>query len=146
MAFLPFTVSALKVEFLADPLSMGYSPFMSAMDENSLVDLVNGKRGGGAFQVMRDPVQPEALFAQVDPTDFAALNSLGLAQLLTVMSLQVLDLNASNILAILNGIFPTGVTTRANFATFSTREGSRAEVLWGPGVYVTVNQVNQALH
>ena len=38
-----------------------------------------------------------------------------------------------------------GTITNANVIARTTRQGSRAEVLWGPGAFVTLNQISCAL-
>jgi hypothetical protein len=146
MAAVPFTIALLKAELTTDPASLGYAPFVTNQDDNALSDLLNTARGGGGFQVARDPVGGDELFEQVDPTDFSVLTTTQLAQLQVLLTLRRLDMRRPAIRTILAGIFPTGAATRAAFTAFLTRNGSRAEVLWGPGKIVTTNEIDQALH
>ena len=140
-----FTISALNIELTTDPVSLGYAPHISTGDQNALADLLNVPRGGGAFQVNRDPVRPDEIFAQIDATDFSLLTTTQLSQLQVVMGLPRVDLRVANIRTMLAGMFLAGSPTRANFTAFVTRNGSRAEVLWNPGKVVTINEIDLAL-
>jgi hypothetical protein len=146
MAAVPFTIPLLKTELTTDPAVLGYAPFVTNKDDNGLSDLINASRGGGAFQVARDPIGGDELFAQVDPTDFSVLTTTQLAQLQVLLTLRRIDMRLPAMRTILAGVFPTGATTRAAITAFLTRNGSRAEVLWGPGKVVTTNEIDQALH
>lgn len=142
----PFSNAALKTELLTDPASLGYAPHITAGDDNGLADLINMARSGGAYLVNRDPVTPGRLFAQIDPTEYAGLTTTNLQRLATAFAVPTLDLSVSNVLGILTGVFPNGSLTNQAIVTLSKRAGSRAEVLWGPGVIVNANIINTALH
>lgn len=140
-----FTISALRNELRNDPLSLGYGPAIASGDQNTLFSLVNMIRRGGAFQVDRDPVRPEVLFSEVTPEDFAAMTTTELARLQVLMVLPQIDLADGSTKTIVDSLFANGAVTRQNVTILKQRDGSRAEVLWGKGIIVTVNQIDQAL-
>ncbi len=145
MAATVFTVSALAVELDTDPASLGYAPAILAGDQNTLFTLVNTPQPGGGFQVNRDPVPPEEVFGAVDPVDYVAMTTTELARLQVIMTLPTVNLADESTKTIVDELFTNGSTTRLNIATLQKRNGSRAEVLWGEGTIVTVNQIDQAL-
>lgn len=140
----PFTIALLQAELFTDPVQLGYGPFLTAGDDNALTDIVNLVRVGLSYQVNSDPVSPSQLFAALDPTDFSVLTTTDLARLQAVLTTPSLNLALSNIQTMVKGVFPLGPTTQATIAALALRQGSRAEVLWGPHTVVTPNQVFQA--
>lgn len=139
-----FSIPALHDELFTDPASLGYEP--GGGDENGLADLLNQRHPAGAYQVDRDPVTVEDVFSLVTPEDFAALTATKLAQLQAIFTLPTLDLAADNVRQNLAGIFGSNSATQQAILALQKRAGSRAEVLWGKGAYVTTNQVSQAIH
>ena len=140
-----FSVSALQSELFLDPVRIGYAPWISAGDHNGVYDLVNRPTSGGAFQVNRDPVVPEIMFGEMDPADFEAMTTTQLARLQVLMVLPSINLADTSTKAIVDGLFANGSVTRQQLSLLQKREGSRAEVLWGEGCIVTLNQIAQAL-
>lgn len=137
-----YSNAALKSELLTDPIGIGYATALANGDDNTLADMLNIKRDGGGFQVNRDPVTPGDVFAQITPTDYAALTSTNLQRLATAFTVPELDLAVSNVVEMLTGVFENGSTTNQAIILLSKRQGSRAEVLWGPGIVITANMVN----
>jgi len=140
-----YNTSALIVELMNDSASIGYAPFIVTRDSNSLSDLLNIARSGGSFLVNRAPVSPSTVFNNIHPDDFSTLNTTDLARLQTIFSLEEVDLSVSASFEKLTAIFSPGAPTLLTLTTLKTREGSRAEVLWGPGTIVTPNEVSEAL-
>lgn len=140
-----FSISALQTELLTDFAKLGYAPFVSTHDLNSLSDLLNILHNEGGFLVARAPVQPSTIFDAIDAVDFKTLTVTDLTRLQTVLSLETIDLNVSATFAKIADIFQLGNTTLNAMTTLRTRPGSRAEVLWGPGKIVHPNEVSEAL-
>lgn len=140
-----FSIDALRSELQLDPERIGYAPAVAAADHNTLFALINMTRSGGGFQVDRDPVVPDRLFGEIEPADFEAMTVTELARLQVLMTLPAIDLADVSTRAIVDGLFATGAVTRQKVAILQKREGSRAEVLWGKGFIVTLNQIAQAL-
>ena len=142
----PFTIDELKKELQSDPNNLGFASAITAGDENAVADLLNAKRSGGGYQVDRDPVTPSEVFAAMDPGDFALLTTTDLARLQVILSVPRIDLTVSSIQTMVTNVFTLGAVSRQSLVLLQKREGSRAEVLWGPGTVVTTNQVDAALH
>ncbi len=140
----PFSIAALHAELVTDPAGLGY--VLDSGDQNALADLLNVWRPGGSYQVDRDPVTVSQVFSVVAPDDFAALTSTQLAQLQTIFTLPTVNLAVGNVRDNLAGIFGTNSVTQQAILALQKREGSRAEALWGKGAFVTVNEIDQALH
>ena len=141
----PFSISALHTELFTDPASLGYGPSIPG-DENTLADLLNVVRAGGAYQVDRDPVQVADVFAVVAPEDFARLTTTNLAQLQAIFTLPTIALALSNVRENLAGIFGSNSPTQQALVVLQKRQGSRAEALWGKGMIISTNQVDQAIY
>lgn len=140
-----FTIAALRAELLTDPAQLGYAGAVSEGDQNELVLLVNMARAGGGYQVNRAPVTPSEVFASIDSDDFLTLTTTDLARLQVILTVPRIDLSAGRIRAMVANVFQTGSATRQELAALQMREGSRAEVLWGAGKIVTLNEIDQAL-
>lgn len=140
-----FSLAALASELRNDPAVLGYAPAVTSGDENTLVTLINEARASGEYQQDRDPVTPDQVFAQVNPTEFLLVTATGLARLQTMFALPVLDLASTNVKTMLDDVFPNGGPTRQALAVLQKRAGSRAELLFGRGYVVTQNQIGQAL-
>lgn len=139
------SIAAITTELQTDPARLGYAPAMAAGDHNTLFGLLNSQRAGGGFLVNRDPVVPEKLFAEIEPADFEAMTVTELTRLQVLMTLPRIDLADVSTKAIVDGLFVNGALTRQNVAVLQKRAGSRAEVLFGEGTIVTLNQIAQAL-
>lgn len=139
-----FSIKALHDEIFTDPAHLGYDP--TAGDENALADALNLIRPGGGYQVPRDPVTVSDVFSLIAPDDFAALTTTKLAQLQAVFTLPTVDLAVPNVRDNLAGIFGTNSPTQHALLAYQYRQGSRAEVLWGKGTIISVNQIDQAVH
>lgn len=143
-SFVAFSIAGLHTELVTDPLSLGYAAIGGNQNQNGVADLLNIQHSGGGWQVARSPVTPADAFLLIDATEFASLTTTNLSRLLCILALPLIDFRQTNIQDICANIFPPGGPTRANFVNFITRDGSRAEVLWGPGKVITTNEINQA--
>lgn len=142
-------ISALKVELLTDPKSVGYSASVTVGDLNRLADLLNTRGLGGVSDVV----------------SVGTLNAFDLQQL--VVGSEYLNLTqpqrdlwnmvittAINGIAVSNtlikgqitAVWSAGTTTRTNLVSAQTRAASRAEILGGEGVVADTGVIYQALH
>ncbi len=137
---------ALKSELTADPLTLGYAPFVSGGNDTALVGLLNAVGAGANFAIFNPSIGLATLIANIAPADFAALTALQLQQLQLLLAVGQLDLTQSNIRAIVTAIFAGSTTATKNAMTaLAKRQGSRCEVLFGAGSSVSTRDIAVAL-
>lgn len=143
-------LSALRVEVLTDPASIGYASHVSAGNFNAITGLINSIPANSnaalsaitigtvfSFQLQQAVVASEYINLTAPQRDLwnAAL------------------VGAVNGIAISNTVFrgqiavvwSAGTTTRTNLALLQARRCSRAEALFGEGEGADVNQVGKAV-
>lgn len=140
----PAQVAQLKSELATDPQALGYAAAFAAGDHGTPASLINLVRAGAAYQVDRELIPAHMLFASVDATEFAALTTLQLTQLSAILASGQIDLSKANIRTMLSAIFPSGGPTRTALIALAKRQGSRAEVLFGPGTTLSNQHISQA--
>lgn len=131
------SVDLLKQELLADPKQLGYASLIAKGEDQSLADVVNKV---GADDVP-SPVVLSDSFAQFD---YDELDSLGPARIAVFVSM--IQSRAAVKQLDVDAVLPADKcpNTRAAIPP-STRKGSRAEVLFGPGAVVSHIDVAIAL-
>ena len=152
-------LAALKVELATDPKGLGLTQY-TEKDSGIPAALLNDRNGKGAGPVPNDALNGSAILANIDPDEYINLGHadpvLGQGDPLDIQRLHVLltlgsiggsgiALGYAKALAIFTKLL--GVTmpkTAANLQALSTRQGSRAEVLFGTGVSVSPEQVAAA--
>jgi 2-keto-3-deoxy-6-phosphogluconate aldolase len=142
-----FSIGALASEVQQDPAAIGYGSVVHADDCARVAAAINLTRAGGAFSVIAPSLAATAIQACLDPTEFATLSATQLSQLTVLLSGGVVNTSSPNVRAIALGIFsPSGSfpNTRAALTAVASRQGSRAEVLWGPGTVISAQQIAQA--
>jgi hypothetical protein len=142
-------LATLKAEINTDPAGRGYA----AVRENreAVAALVN--EFIASVQINRALVDAWEVTALIDPTDFSALTQLSVSRLSALLSAGKLAASATNIRTMLvgtgaapsSGIFGNGSTTKTNLLALLTRNGSRAEALFGENTRVTSDDVSRAL-
>jgi hypothetical protein len=137
-----FSIEALHAELFTDPMGLGYNT--SGDDDNAPSAMLNTIREGEAYLVDRDPVPTTEVFSLAAPDDFSALTDTQLARLQAIFTLQTINLADDNVRTNLANIFGNNSPTQHAIVAFRKRQGSRAEVLWGPGTVVMSDQVKQA--
>lgn len=150
---------ALKTEIQADPMALGYAPYVAAGNDIAIADLLNALTGPGAAAISRQSITRGAFIDGIIPgtdqlssgvstsnTPFTQaqkdrwtfrFNGLGSGD-------PVIKLDARK-MGMLNQIVNEGIMTQAQIDAFTKRTGSRAEVLWGEGVTITANDVARAV-
>lgn len=149
--------AALKSELQTDPNAYGYA----ATNGNDVAkaDLLNLARA--AITIRRSDVPAKDLWEAIDVGDYTALQANPTATQLslerrylawmtglpTFGTVRILNDDGSNgpVAANLLAMFPAGSTTRARIVALASRNGSRAEQLFGQGVVVTAQDVGKAL-
>jgi hypothetical protein len=140
---MPLDLSALKAELDTDPLALGYAALVTAGDDPAICEILNAATGEGVGAVaMTDRTKGEFLLA-------VAPAVLGLASLSDTLqrkwdrmlglltATDTVEVGHPGVSALLDVAVIDGVLTADQKAAILTRPGSRAEVLFGPGVTVT---------
>lgn len=151
--------AALKTELNTDPTALGYAAPRTAGDDVTLAGIVNLLRA--TIQIRRADISASEIANAIDVADYTALpGSPTAAQLsserrflawitgiLTVGSVRLLNDDGTNAPAITNfqAMFPAGSATRTRLLALASRNGSRAEQLFGAGTVITSADVAKAL-
>jgi hypothetical protein len=156
--------TALKTELETDPIGYGYAPFYAAGDNGALADMLNlvrdGTNGGPAISIRKSDVASKDIWEAIAIDDFPALpanpnntqlsterRSLSwLEGLANIQTIRLLNNDGSNtpVIANLQGIFPAGTGTRNRLIALASRNGSRAEQLFGANVRLTNEDIAKA--
>lgn len=164
MALTPAQYQTLKTELLTDPRGYGYAPLRTSGSDNALADLLNlvrdGTNTGPAIPIRRVDVLSKELWEAIDVGDMTALpGSPTAAQLSTerrqlawltglpaIPRIRLLNDDGSNTPAVTNllAIFPVS-GTRTRITALASRNGSRAEELFGRDTRITDTDVAIAL-
>jgi hypothetical protein len=155
---------ALKAELETDPVGYGYAPFYNAGDNGALADMLNlvrdGTNGGPAISIRKSDVIGKEIWESIAIADFPALpanpnnsqlsterRSLSwLEGLANYDTIRLLYDDGSNtpVIENLQGIFPAGTGTRNRLIALATRNGSRAEQLFGANTRLTNEDIAKA--
>lgn len=151
---MPFTLAALTTEINTDPTALGYAALKASGNDQGIADLLNIVRA--TISVKRPDCSPAEILEAIDLRDFPAsptgVASVPLAQSWLESVTQFARIRLTND----DG---TKTTTRKNFDRLvndtqgsqtrldavAVRTGSRAEQLFGAGVFVTPTNVANAL-
>lgn len=125
----------------------GLSGLLAIGSDQGVADLYNGVRSGNAsdglsYTIFRNDVQPREVVNAITNTDFAALTQIQLSKLQLIFAGEPIDVTLSGMRQNFQNIFSGTATLLSGFlAAALQRQGSRAEVLFGPGVQVTNQEV-----
>lgn len=137
------TIAALKTEFTTDPTGLGYAAFLANGSDQSLADTINLPRA--SIQVGNENVGAFQLIGAINHTDFAALTALLLAKLQVLLLPGFVDATNANTQAIITDLVSAASAgTKTAVAALMTRNGSRAEQLFGNNQVVTIQQAAQS--
>jgi len=132
---------ALKTEITTDPTARGYAAPYAAGSDIEVANLLNEIQAG--IEVDVPFLDAWELQGAIVATEFAALDADRRAlwsNILVAGRIEVQNTNVRNQILL---IWVAGTTTRSNIAALQTRNGSRAEQLFGFGTTVTHSQVSQ---
>lgn len=164
---------ALKTELNTDPAGLGYAPFLAKGDDVDLANLLNFVRDGttacpvnnvigAAITVRRADIDVASVYAAIAVSDYTSLptnpNSTqlsterrllawltGLAAMATIRLLND-DGTDTPVIANFKAMFAAGTATLTRLNTLSTRNGSRAEQLFGEGTTLSPLDVGTAVN
>jgi hypothetical protein len=152
-----WTPETLKIELSDDPMTIGYKALLDMKDETyiSLCDAVNRVREGEPYAVPRGIISRTTfigdclrlgVFDTLAALPDAAAKSGWLFLLEDVMPLiDQFDVNSDTFNTQVARMIDTGLIDRVTADALQYRQGSRAEVLWGPGTVVTPQMMGEVL-
>lgn len=135
--------TALKNELQTDPAALGYAASIASGALSPVVALLNAVRG--TILIDRDLIESYEIINATVPTEWAALSAAEKQRYQTVTGAGQVDCRNANVRATFQAMFGAGTTTRANLTALLTRQGSRAEQLFGAGTYVSAEDIAKAL-
>lgn len=138
-------LTALATEINTDPASLGLVALKNAGSDQAIADALNLVRAGAGFVVNRTDISARELMGAVVNTEYLALDTGHQNLWQTLLITAPVDASNTQTRTTVAAIFSSGTTTRANLVALSTRQGSRAEVLWGAGTVVRAIDVSRAL-
>ena len=139
-------IAALKSELTLDPESLGYASHVSGGSGTEIAKLINQPDSARQFDNLVTAFDMEEA---VDPADWPTPGNeqwkrdLWRDILLSIGATGAINANATNLKGKVQLIFGAGTPTRSNLTALQTRDGSRAEELFGENV--TFVQIGQAL-
>lgn len=168
MALTTAQLQALKTELLTDPVGYGYAadgPTTPTPNVQGLADKLNlvrdGANGGPAITVRKDAIASKDIYEAIDIGDYTALPGnpnasqlsterrflAWLTGLAAIPTVRLLNDDGSNtpVITNLQTAFPAGSGTRTRLVALASRNGSRAEQLFGRNAVVTYHEVASAL-
>lgn len=139
-------LTALRNEIQNDPAGLGYAAMVAAGADGAIAEALNEVRAGAPYAIYRTDVPVQDVVAAIAPADFTALTAIQLSRLQLLFLGGLVNAANTNTRQILQAIFSgASAGTVAAMAAVATRQGSRAEVLWGANAHVTADDVAWAL-
>lgn len=148
-------ISVLHTEITTDPRGYGYVPLLSSGNDDGLAALLNKVRDGtdgfASISVKRTDIASNEVLEALDSRDLAASPNAGLCawfQSATGLSrLRLVNDDGTNtrVLGNIKRLFTSDVQgSQTRLQAVATRNGSRAEELFGTGTVLTNFDVGQA--
>ena len=138
---MPLNYAQLKTELQTDPLTLGYAALLAAGNHGAVADVLNQSRT--AVSIPRTTVPAWEVFDAIVPAEWASLTAQEKQRIQTILSMGTVSVQGTNTRNSFLAAFAAGTTTRSNLAALQTRQGSRAEFLFGQPV--TAADVAQAM-
>ncbi len=132
----------LKAELDKAPSGFGYATHMASSDHTALLLLLNETHA--ADQVDRGIVPSHEVITATDAVEWAALSAAEKGRYDTITGAGEVDASATNVRDAFAAMFGGGTATRAALLAIGTRDGSRAEVLFGTGASASLDDVRTA--
>jgi len=136
--------AALKSEIELDPAGLGYATLGG--NDVGIAALLNQP---GAGSVERVFITAPELQGALDAAEYSAFSAafIGRWQAILMATMDALPVNTGNLKQQLLAMFPNSAGTansRANLIALQTKNGSRAEVLFGDGTAISAGDVGLA--
>ncbi len=142
-----FTSAQLASEINTDPAGVGYAAHVAAGADGAVAAQLNAVGAGAPYVVNREPIAAGIFTALIDEAEFAAASQGARDYLRMLATGGTIDINNAIIKGALNALITQAAwpNTRARLIASLTRQGSRAEVLWGVLTTVSATDVAHAL-
>ncbi len=137
-----FTLPQLATEINTDPTALGLVALKAAGSDQAIADALNLSRAG--ITVDRNDIQAKELQAAVVVAEYVALAQPQRDLWQALLTIAPLNAGDANTKAAVAAVFSAGAT-RTALVALATRQGSRAEQLWGTGGRVQALDVSRAL-
>jgi hypothetical protein len=147
-------LNALKEELTLDPMGLGYAPFILIRDDVSLKNLMNEIKGGQDFVVSRGRITKDSFIEITSQMVFTLMLASKNGDTDAGFWLSVFDRLIANsdtvnsddpaLDAILDQMISANYLTQQDKESIKTRQGSRAEKLFGTNVLV--NEISNSLN
>lgn len=142
---MPVDLTALRTEIENDPNGLGYAPLMARGSDADVAVLLNQKRPGAQYAVFKPDAQLKDIIEAVVAADYVALTAVQVARLQLLFTGGYADCSRTNTRQILNDLFSgASASTRTGVLATISREGSRAERLFGVGTQIQHLQIAAA--
>jgi hypothetical protein len=134
------TIAQLKAELDNDPAGLGYAG-KGVTDTSALLNTPGAAHGTVDVQMVTNTDLQSAVVA----SEWAALANANLERLwLAVVGMETIPIHDANIRNQILEVWGPGTATRTNLAGLQTRQGTRAEALWGVDTYISNSEINEA--
>lgn len=139
-------ISELATELNTDPAALGYATHLASGEDSAIVSLLNDNAGAGSGTVDRIFVDAKTFQSAVVGSEYLALTTPQQNLWLALINASQGNINIknTNIRNQVLAVWGAGTTTRVNLGNLQTKNGSRAEVLWGDGTIVSFDDVAAA--
>lgn len=142
---MPVDLAALRTEVETDPNGLGYAPLLARGSDADITELLNLKRPQAAYAVFKTDVNLKDVIEAITPADYVALTAVQVSRLQLLFYGGTADCTRPNTRQILNDLFGgASAATRQAILAAVSREGSRAEKLFGAGTVIHHLQVAAA--
>jgi hypothetical protein len=142
-----FTQAALLSEIQTDPQALGLNTPFVAKQYGVVAGLLNAVGAGAPYLVFRNDIQYQEVINAIADADFLALTQLQTSKL-DLFKTTTIDATRAQVRSKFTsggGIFTSASAgTLTALTNVAQRQGSRAEVLWGTGFAVTLQNVAEA--
>lgn len=136
-------IAALKADLSTDPAGLGYAPLIASGDDVGLARLLNDPARGGP--IARRWISAAELQGALDAAEFAAMSATDAAkwQCILLATQDRLPVDTGHLKQQLLAMLPSATrpVSRANLIALQAKQGSRAEVLFGDGSVVQLDDI-----
>lgn len=143
--------AALKEELETDPKNLGYSANISLGRDLAVADLMNAKTGKGAESIALPTISKGQFLLGIAPvgltlpTKSVEIQAKWDRIISLASSADIVDIGNPTVALLLQAAIADELITSEQIAAFSTRMGSRAEVLFGVDTVVRHEDIAKAL-